>query len=180
MRLITLTWVSWSWKSSIRDYLVENYEWFCKTTDATTRQPRADTELDEYVFYTPRQMLDSKKRWAFIEFLEYWGEMYAILNNLKTLGSDNIVAVVLPEWVKQLREYAKTQEDLEVISIKLNIQTRTQRNRLIARGDSIKDIERRLGDWIFIRASRLKYDLEIDCDEANIREIAEYIINKIK
>jgi guanylate kinase len=89
--IIAITGPSGSGKTTLQDYLVD-FCGFKKPTNFTTRTPRSDKELDEYVFVTKPQFFRKLDNGDFSEFTQYNGEFYGIT---KYVGGDVPFVVVL-------------------------------------------------------------------------------------
>lgn len=140
-RFLTITWNSWSWKSSL--WLELEKKWWKTLYNYTTRKPRSDEELDTYIFLTDKQFEIKRRNWDFIETIEYNWNKYAFSS---IIPEWNIYVIVTPEWRTQLRDLFndwKLWVD-KFDSIFLSLDSKLQRSRLEKRWDSEDDIVKRL------------------------------------
>ena len=137
--MIIITWVSASWKTTLQNKLVEL--WYKKPINFTTRRPRNDDEADEYVFLSKEQFIKKLMNWDFLEFTYYNWNFYRISKYI----SDDTVLVLDPVWRAQvLSQLSKIWKKAKTIYLK--IWTKCQRERILARWGSKKDIEERADD----------------------------------
>jgi guanylate kinase len=172
-RIVILTGVSASWKSSVQEEILDNPNWV-KPINFTTRKPRSDYELNEYVFLSKKQFEIKKNNWDFLETTDYWGNNYWIT---KYLPEDkNIILVLDPIGRTQvIRDFIYSWVKYE--SIYLQIDKKTQKERLLNRGDSVYEIEKREKDFLWFWPT--ESDLIIDWNK-NIEDISNYILTLIK
>lgn len=142
---IILTWVSWSWKTTIMEELLKDYPHsFGRPIQYTTRKPRSDSELDSYVFLTKPQFFTKLENWDFIEFTEYNWNFYAISSIIDTTRSN--IFIVEPVGRASLKKYFHT-HNIPYKGYYLEITEEETKNRMINRWDSVQVIEERLKDF---------------------------------
>jgi guanylate kinase len=142
-RVILLTWVSWSWKTTIQERLL--WEWFIRPINFSTREPRSDNELDEYVFITREQFLFKLNKWDFVEYTQYNWNFYWISKNWFN-GDSPIIAIVDPLGREAIKEYLSRNGIIPECYF-ISIDKDTQKERLTLRWDSKDDISRREKDF---------------------------------
>ena len=140
-KIVIITWVSWSWKTTIQDRLKE--EGWYKPINFTTRKPRSNEELDDYVFITKKQFFKKLENWDFLEFTTYWWNYYWI--SKFDIDNRNFAIIADPIGRSQLIKYFETLW-LKYHLIFLEIDEHTQKQRLINRWDNKSDIDKRLLD----------------------------------
>lgn len=134
MKIITITGISWSWKTTLQNEL-QRRGW-AKPLNFTTRQPRNDWELDEYVFLTKEQFKEKRNLWHFLEHTEYRDNFYWIS---KFIDKDKDLAVVVePNGREQIREFAEA-HSLPFKAYFLELDRETQEQRLSRRGGNWKE-----------------------------------------
>ena len=150
-KLYIFTWVSGSWKTSVTN-LLPKAKW-STPINFTTRQPRNDGELDEYVFVTDEvfKQLDEQGRLA--ESITYWTNSYWIS---KYWYEGLTYAIMEPNGRSILKEQAELwnlcdkhwkEIDVEVVTIYITIDQLTQHTRLTNRWDSVEEITKRAKDF---------------------------------
>lgn len=140
-KIVLLTGISWSWKTTLQNYMLEN--WWSRPINFTTRQPRSDEELDEYVFLTKKQFLTKFWNGDFLESTNYWWNFYWVS---KTLPKQYKVCIILdPIWRSQVMELFNRQW-IKYESYYLEISYEEQVRRLEARWDNEEQIVKRLKD----------------------------------
>lgn len=142
---IIFTWVSWSWKTTLMEKLLEEYpSSFWRPIQYTTRKPRDDKELDIYVFLTRTQFMDKLANGDFAEFTEYNWNLYAISSIINTSISN--IFIVEPVGRSSLKKYFDINE-IPHKSYYLEISEEDTLKRLVGRWASVKEIESRLKDF---------------------------------
>lgn len=137
--LVTLTGVSGSGKSSLQNYLTKHCG-FKKPIQFTTRQPRSENEVDEYVFLTEKQFMKKLVNGDFSEYVRYRDNWYAISSFIPDGVS---VLVVDPVGHQVFKKYA-IENKLQMSSFFLDIDDETMEHRLgFLRRDSVKEINLR-------------------------------------
>lgn len=141
-RIVILTWVSWSGKTTIQEQMLKN--WWVRPINFTTRKPRSDNELDEYVFLKRKQFLTKYANWDFLEQTNYWWNFYGVS---KYLPKDKNICIILdPVWRATVEEYF-SRAWIEVETYYIRIPKEVQEERLYSRGDSDEEVERRKRDY---------------------------------
>ncbi len=129
-KLIILTWISASWKTTTQEELMKR--WWKRPINFTTREPRNDDELDEYIFLTKEQYFLKMQAGDFLEHTNYNGNWYGISN---TLPEWNVCIVLDPVGREQvLEKIAREKREVEVRCIYLEISRELQEERLKERG----------------------------------------------
>lgn len=147
MRIITITWVSASGKTTLQNDLRDR--WWSKPINFTTRPPRTTDatrqlksknwkwedftaeELDEYVFLTKEQFETKLTNWDFLEHTEFKGNYYWVSNSFPE--DTNIAIVVEPNWREQIRVYAEA-NNISFTPYFLYLPENIQEERLRERG----------------------------------------------
>jgi len=154
-RIIILTWVSCSWKTTLQTKLFENG--WKKPLNFTTRKPRDEEalsavdndwdyvskELDEYIFTSNNNFLKKYKNWDFLEMTNYLWNRYWVS---RVLPDWNVCIVLDPVWRSQALEFF-TRIWISVDTYYLEISKEEQLKRLTKRGDSEKQIIGRKRDF---------------------------------
>ena len=148
-KMLIITWVSWSWKTTLQSELIKR-GW--KTPlNFTTRAPRSDKELDEYVFINRDRFLYLLELGAFIDFTNWYWNWYWISSNLP---DDNISLILDPAWREQvLQNMARIEHNYDIKCVYLDIDCFTQIDRLIKRWDYLEDVAIRGNDFKFFSPS---------------------------
>ena len=178
--MITLiTGVSASWKTTLADYLVENY-WYKKLINFTTREMRTEKELDDYVFLTEEKFIKKLLNWDFFEFTVYNWNFYWIW----WIDIDNInwdyIAIVEPIWRAQFVS------KLNLLWIKyrlvyLELDKAWQLRRLEERRSSIKEIKERQKDYLAFYPTGFNNEIIFNTEDNGVKEIWERLsgLNRI-
>lgn len=144
---IILTGVSWSWKTTVMEKIFQQFkETTWKPIQFTTRKPRSDSELDQYVFLTREQFYTKLDNWDFMEWTEYNWNLYAVSRYFDTSVSN--VFIVEPAWKAQLIKHFLT-EGIPYASFYIHISADVAKERMMNRGDSVGNIEKRLKDFLY-------------------------------
>lgn len=154
-RIVILTGVSCSGKSSLSEKILEDINWD-SPINFTTRQPRNSWENKEYIFTSIDKFLDKVKNKELLEFTIYWDNLYWISNNFPDC---NLVLILDPIWKAQAIKYFST-NNINYESYYLNISKDLQIERLKKRWDSIEEIEKRTKDFDWF--SPTKFDIILD------------------
>lgn len=143
--LLLITWVSASWKTTLQEELLRR--WWSRPYNFTTREPRSDAELDEYVFLSKEQFLFKLKKWDFLEFTTYWWNFYWVS---RALLWNKISIIVDPIWRGQIIEKVYREKlPYKIKTVFLEIDKKTQRERLNKRWDIEEEIKKRALDFNF-------------------------------
>lgn len=138
--LVLLTWNSASGKSSIWRKLKE--QGWKEVLSFTTRVPRGDYELDEYVFLTEKQFKEKQKLGHFIESIEYNWHYYALS---AYMPYDNMFAIVNPHGRTEVEENQHLFPH-SLTKFFIDIDDNVRLERLKKRGDSLPNIKQRMLD----------------------------------
>lgn len=146
-KLIIITGVSWSWKTTIQTKLINDL-WFIKPTNFTTRKKRYDIELDEYVFINKNIFLKKLWNWDFLEITTFNWNLYWISKYIFRGDENNAVVVLDPIGRSQAIEYIKRNNlPIDIYTFYIEIWNKEQVDRLEKRWDSVIDIEKRKRDF---------------------------------
>lgn len=161
--IIVLCWPSGSWKDTIRKILEDKYLY--RNLLSTTSRDKRNWEKDwiDYNFISKEEF----KKWiSNNEFLEYslFNDNYYWKSNKilsKTLELKNdIVAIVETEWVisfSKLKSFF-LEKWYTINIVFLDISEETIKERMLKRGDNIKDIEKRLKNNDYDYFQKIKND----------------------
>lgn len=127
-----------SGKSSIAQYLVNQYD-FKNIITYTTRQPR-EGEKDgvDYYFISEEQFLKYQAEGFFAETAMYRGWYYGSAKKDYMQESDKVVAVLTPHGLRQIKK-----NGLEVFSTYIAVPRRDRLIKILERGDDIEESYRR-------------------------------------
>jgi len=122
-----LTWPSASGKTTLAEALLR-LPWWEKPINYTTRQPRNDKELDDYVFLTEKQYFKKMQNGDFLTTTSYSWNYYATwnINHL-----NDIVLVLAPDAREQV--VSKCSSSHSIATYFLAIDEETQADRLMER-----------------------------------------------
>lgn len=155
-KVLILSWVSASWKSSIAEVLKKEYG-FSQPIQFTTRKARTDTELDEYVFLNKPTYFTKLNNGDFANFQLYNNEFYAIS---KYFPEGNSVIIVDTIGKLQLEKFLK-ESGIETKSIYVEIDKPTMVERLTTlRRSTVEEIRRREKDFLYFNSTG--YDYVVD------------------
>ena len=157
-RIVILTWVSWSWKTSVQEELLKR--WWVRPINFSTRRARSSNpykvdnewdysseELWEYVFLNRTTFAKKLINWDFIESTQYWWNLYWVSKHSFLEHSNNNLVVILdPVWRAQVMEVL-TRLWIEYETYYFNINEETQVNRFRNRWDSSEEISKRKKDF---------------------------------
>lgn len=141
-RIIIITWVSWSWKTTLQEELLRR--WWVRPLNFTTRNPRSDLEQDEYIFLTKEQYLYKFWMWDFLENTNYWWNMYAVS---KYLPEEWNICIVLDPVGRAMASEYFIRNNIEFETIYLDINEKIQEERFLKRWDSIEEVNKRKKDF---------------------------------
>ncbi len=135
--MLTLIGASASGKTEIAKILIHDYG-FQKLVTYTTREPRKNEQDGiDYHFLSLRAFLEKRARNEFVETAEYNGNLYG--TSFNDVRRDRVV-IVEPKGANAL--YEKLENRMVIVLLETPKSIRAQ--RMIARGDSLEDIEKRL------------------------------------
>jgi len=138
--LVLITWNSASGKTSA-GYELKKRGWK-ELLSFTTRKPRGDHELDEYVFLTKETFVSKNNAWHFLETVEYNWNFYWLT---RFAPKWKVFAIVNEEGRNAVEENSFLLPH-KLTKVFIDIDEETRKERLIKRGDSPEDIEKRLKD----------------------------------
>ena len=146
-KLLLITWVSASGKTTLQEELLKR-DWN-RPYNFTTRKPRSEEELDEYVFITKEQFFEKMEKGDFLENTNYWWNYYAVS---KYLPEGNVVIIVDPVWRAQIMEKVarELEGEYELFTAYINISVDEQVERLEKRGSVAMEISNRLKDFLWM------------------------------
>lgn len=148
---LILTWVSWSWKSTILTWLLSTFPTiYWRPIQYTTRKPRSEAEKDEYVFLTQQQFLRKLINGDFIEYVEYNKELYAIGKYFDKNKTNIFIAE--PVWREALKRYFKL-NNIPFVAVFIEINKDEARRRLEGRGSKVFETDVRLKDFKYFLPS---------------------------
>lgn len=135
---IIITWKSGSWKTTISNYLEQNY-WYSIPYNYTTRKPREFDEKDysEYMFVSKEHFKYLWDKGYLINRTEFDWNNYWIWKN--TLSLENVIFIVDEFWRKELKEKIP-----DAITVWVETSDFERRKRLYARWLRWEDLEERL------------------------------------
>lgn len=141
--LLIITWVSASGKTTLQEELLKR--WWDRPLNFTTRKPRSDEELDEYIFLDKDNYFIKMSKWDFLEHTNYNGNWYAVS---KFLPKWNVCIVLDPVGREMvLEKVARENLDYNVTCVYLDINKSLQQQRLNKRGDTKEQKELRETDF---------------------------------
>lgn len=176
-RIVILTWVSASGKSTLQEELVSR--WYKVPISYTTRPPRQEItidsewdyssdEMNEYVFLDEDLFISKFKSWHFIEHSKYLWNFYALS---KYMPWWNVVLVLDPTGRDQVLKELST-EPIQIDTYFLEISKEEQLERLKIRWDTEKSIIQRVNDHKFMFPTNKCKRLSAT---KSIRELADII-----
>lgn len=158
-RIVILTWVSCSWKTTLQDELLRR--WWKRPLNCTTRKPRDENallsldsdwdfsskELDEYIFMSETNFFKKMRNWDLLENTKYgWNYYWVIWWGRIWLPKWNICIILDPIWRSQVLEYF-TSRWINIETYYIDIPKELQEERLIYRWDNEKQILTRKKDY---------------------------------
>ena len=168
--MLVLVGPSASGKSAIVKCLESKYG-IKKFITCTTRPMRIG-EIDgvDYYFMTKEEFTARYENDEFIETVFYNGNYYG---TLKIEAGVNKVVILEPQGLNKFLEKIDN-----IYSVFLNTDINILKERMIGRGDSILDVNKRLeNDKILFSKEQLsQINIEIDTSNLTIDEIADYIV----
>lgn len=148
-KLLIITWVSASGKTTLQNELMK--QGWKKPNNFTTRKPRSEKEVDEYIFLNKERYMYLLEYWAFLEFTNGYWNWYAIS---ATLPDNDICIVLDPNWREQvLQKMARIEHNYDIKCVYLDIDETLQEKRLTKRWDSKENIAIRKNDFKFFSPS---------------------------
>lgn len=172
--MLVLVGPSASGKSAIVKCLESKYG-IKKFITCTTRLMRVgEVNGVDYYFMTKEEFTTRYENDEFIETVFYNGNYYG---TLKKEASVNKVVILEPQGLNNFLEKVDN-----IYSVFLKSDVNILKQRMIGRGDSILDVNKRLeNDKILFSKEQLsQINLEVDTSNLSIDEIAEYIVKNYK
>lgn len=145
-RIILITGVSASWKTTTQDELLKI--WWKRPINFTTRQPRWDNELDEYVFLKRNQFLTKLWNGDFLENTNYWWNFYWVSKTVEEMYKkwENVCIILDPIGRSQVMEYL-SRKWIPYDTYYLRITPKLQEERLYDRWDDDEEVYKRKRDF---------------------------------
>ena len=148
---LIITWVSGSWKTTVMKWLVKEYpNIYAKPTQYTTRLPRFDWELDDYVFLNYSQFIRKLLNGDFVEYVEYNWELYAVWAYFDTTKTNVFIAE--PVGREALKKYFKL-NSIPYVATYISIPESDVKSRLEQRWTTVDGIEERMEDFKYFTPS---------------------------
>lgn len=173
--MIILVGASASGKTEVAKYLIKNYK-FKKVVTYTTRSKRkGEINKIDYNFVTKEEFLSLKEKNFFVETTNYNGNFYGTPKNEIGLYK---VLIVDPNGLKCFINL----KDATIVSFLIIGSEEKRKERMIARGDDIRDVEKRLiNDKIDFDSKNIEStNFQIDGDNITISQMSELIYNDYK
>ena len=170
--MLVLVGPSASGKSAIVKCLESKYG-IKKFITCTTRDKRVkEVNGVDYYFMTKEEFNERYNNNEFIETVYYNGNYYG---TLKKEAGVNKVVILEPQG---LQNFLKCIDG--IFSVFLRTDESILKDRMIGRGDSLLDVNKRLENYkiLFSKEQLANVNLEIDTSNLSIDEIAEYIVEK--
>jgi len=156
-KFVILVWPSGSWKDTIRLKLEKEF-WF-KNLISTTSRFKRKGEINgvSYNFITKEKFEEKIKKGDFLEYVNYnWNYYGKDIENIKPLieKEESIITILEKEWIKSILDKKAffTKYNYDIIIIFLDITEDTIKERMLARGDDIETINKRIKNndiWYF-------------------------------
>ena len=169
--MLVLVGPSASGKSAIVKCLESRYG-IKKFITCTTRPMRVgEVDKVDYYFMTKEEFNTRYNNNEFIETVFYNGNYYG---TLKSEAGINKVVILEPQG---LRNFLDSVDNIYSVFLRTDVEI--LKSRMIGRGDSILDVNKRLeNDKILFSKEQLALiNLEIDTSNLSVEEIAETIVN---
>lgn len=152
-----ITGPSASGKSTLQNDLV-NMGWG-KPLNFTTREPRSDAELDDYVFIDADMFAHKAIMGHFSEITQYAGNLYGMT---KFFDEDKKLAIIVDPIGKTALEAFFTKQGRKYFTVWIDCDEDTRLKRLLERGTSVKGIKERMADADWMKKVNPNYDLTLD------------------
>lgn len=168
--MLALVGKSGSGKTTIEDELIHKYG-FKRAISYTTRKKREnDVEGVNYFFVSREDIERLKQEDRLGECITYIDDIYAL--DKEQCKADRVV-VVAPEGLKQLKE----KKDLYVISIYLDVSKEVRKERMLNRGDSLENVEKRLEkDDVLFDGAESMVDVVLDTNNKSIDRVVGEVL----
>lgn len=152
-----ITGPSASGKTTLQKDLV-NMGWG-KPVNFTTREPRSDDELDEYVFIDASTFAQKAVMGDFSEMTQYDGNLYAMTSHF---DEDKKLAIIVDPIGKTALEAFFTKQGRKYFTVWIDCGEETRLKRLMERGASVRSIKSRMADAEWMGKVNPNYDLKLD------------------
>lgn len=168
--MLALVGKSGSGKTTIEDELIHKYG-FKRAISYTTRKKREnDVEGVNYFFVSREDIERLKQEDRLGECITYIDDIYAL--DKEQCKADRVVVVAL-EGLKQLKE----NKDLCVVSIYLDVSKEVRKERMLNRGDSLENVEKRLEkDDIIFDGAESMVDVVLDINNKSIDRVVGEVL----
>lgn len=164
-----ITGPSASGKSTLQKDLI-NMGWG-KPANFTTREPRSNEELDEYVFIDAATFAQKAAMGDFSEITQYAGNLYAMT---RFFDEDKKLAIIVDPVGKAALEAFFTKAGRKYFTVWIDCAEHVRLSRLLERGTSVKGIKERMEDAEWMKKVNPNYDLTLD-GEMNRMELASMV-----
>ncbi len=145
-KVVLITWVSGSWKTTLVEQLRKEL-WWEKPINFTTRSPRNDDELDDYVFLTKAQFATKLENGDFAEFTNYNGNNYWISS---CLSKEKNYLIILEPIGRTMMEKWLKEHEFNYIKLYIDVTEENIIKRLSGGREEEEDfIKERLKDFSF-------------------------------
>lgn len=156
-KFILLTGVSWSWKTSVVNRLLKEFN-IKQPLQFTTRTMRSEGELDNYCFLNKEQFVTKLENGDFAEYTYYNWNWYWITKYFD-LSTSNIV-IVEPVGCAAMKKHLRLNK-IPFITIYLDIDEKCMEERLgLMRRESVKIIEERKKDFLYFTNEGYNYTVD--------------------
>lgn len=173
--MIVLSGASASGKTEVAKALASKYG-IVKVITTTTRQIRIH-EVDgvDYFFVSKDRFIEMIKEDKFVEYTEYNGNFYG---STKDQIQNNKCVVIDPLGLKAYSNI----KDRNVVTFFLDCTEETRHNRMLLRGDSSENAEKRIvNDRVaFAKSNICDVDFEIDTEHNSIEEVTDMVYRLYK
>jgi len=157
-KMLIITGVSASGKTVLQEDMLQRG--FNKPINFTTREPRYEDEVDDYVFLDEDRFIYLLRKDIFIDHTNWYWNWYGIS---RTMPKWDICMVLDPIWREQIAKWI-SRDDYDVKFVYLDIDEKLQTKRLNTRWDS-KDqraLRKKDFEWFSPSASSVVLDGAID------------------
>lgn len=174
-KMVIITGPSASWKTTVQNLMIDSGKWK-KPINFTTREPRNDLELDEYIFLSRNNFLTKLGKWDFLESTGWYWDFYGIS---RILPEGDVCIVLDPIGRAQMKAKVAMWEldDFIVKFVYLDISKDVQNKRLRKRGDNKVQIKKRNRDFDWFAPTPAC--TIINCNDQSPDEILTKITNEL-
>lgn len=173
--LVIITWVSASGKTTLQELMLS--EWWKRPYNFTTRLPRWDYELDEYIFLSKDKFFYKLEKWDFLENTNYWWNYYGVSSNIP---SGRVCVILDPVGRSQvLEKAARWLIKHRISTVFIAIDEKTQEKRINKRWDAEEEVAKRSRDFLWFSPTPVCLILDGDKKPDDLLfEIENYIITR--